>query len=346
MAAPATPSNFNLQTGQQSNYLSWDITATATSYKVYRSLDGVTFTLRATVTGSPLNNFYLDGPYDAGSNPNGVVSATKYYYKIIASNVDGDSPATAVQNIVPAPIGINSLGWIRFMALARADMINSQFISLPEANSYISNSYKWLYDLLIEKFAEEYFSESQYTLTTSQTMNMYPLPADFYKATLVEVALNPGDATSWVTLRKFMKIQQNLWNFPNVYTFYGITNMRYRFTGNSLQIAPFPSSGQTVRITYAPRPRILMADTDLLDGISGWEELVILDAARKMMQKQEQDTAEIMNEIMGVVARIESAAANRDIMEPEVVSDSRLRNFGWTGSGDFGGGGGQGGSSW
>lgn len=331
MAAPAVPTNFNVQTGQATNFLSWDIMATATTYLVQRSLDGVTFVVLATITGTPLNNFYLDDIVDAG---------TKYYYQVASQNGSGTSAYTAAQSIVPAEVGQVSLQWIRLMALLRADMYNTQFISLPEANSYISNSYKALYDLLSQKFGDEYFSSSTYTWTTQQNLQLYPLPADFFKSTLVEVSLNPSDPTAWTTLKRFNKIQQNLLNFPNVYTYWGFTNLRYRFTGNYLQIVPVTIGGQTIRMWYTPRSNILMQDTDVLDGISGWEDYVILDAARKMLLKQEQDTTELVNEMGSIVARIESAAENRDVAEPETVSDSRRRNFGWGGDdGGYGGGG-------
>ena len=343
MAIPATPSNFNLQTGNGNNFLSWDVDAGATTYIVQRSLDGVTFATIATITGSPLNNFYFDAVYNLISNPGGVLPATKYYYQVAAQNISGISAYTAIQSIVPTGVGQMSLAWVRNMALLRADMVNSQFISLPEANSYISGSYKALYDLMTQKFGDEYFSSSTYTWSTAGNQNMYPLPPDFYKSTLVEIALNPGDPQSWVTLRRFNKVQQNLLNFPNVYTLWGVTNLRYRLTGNFIELAPYPTGGQTLRMWYAPRPPILMQDTDIVDGVSGWEDYIILDAARKMMLKQEQDIQEVTMEVEGLVKRIESAAENRDIAEPDTVSDSRRRNFAW---GDSGGGTGGGDAGW
>jgi hypothetical protein len=93
---------------------------------------------------------------------------------------------------------------------------------------------------------------------------------------------------------------------------------------------------------YAPRPQILYADTQILDGIAGYEDMVILSAARKAMLKQEQDVAEIDAELQYMYQRIDEAAENRDIGEPEQVSDSRMRNFSWSddnggGYGGFGG---------
>jgi|ERR1700722_567435 len=339
---PGTPTNFNLQTGQQSNFLSWDIMSGATQYVVQRSLDGVTFSMLATITGSPLNNFYLDAAYDPISNPTGVVAGTKYYYQVASFNISGLSAYTVPQNIVPAAIGQVSLQWIRLMSYLRADMLNSQYVSLTEINSYISNSYKELYDILAQKFGDEYFSSSTYLFSTVQGQQLYQLPADFFKSTLVEITLNPSDPTAWVTLKRFNKIQQNLLNFPNVYTYWGFTNLRYRFTGNYIELVPVSIGNQTVRIWYAPRSKILMQDTDVLDGISGWEDYVIIDVARKMLLKEESDTAELVQEKQAMLQRIEAAAENRDIAEPDTVSDSRRRNFGWSddGSGGFGGAGG------
>ena len=56
MSAPATPINFYAQNGDGNIFCSWGITATATSYVLQRSLDGVNFTTLATISGDPLYN--------------------------------------------------------------------------------------------------------------------------------------------------------------------------------------------------------------------------------------------------------------------------------------------------
>ena len=91
-----------------------------------------------------------------------------------------------------------------------------------------------------------------------------------------------------------------------------------------------------VRIWYAPRPSSLLLDTDIIDGISGWEDFCILDAAIKALKKEESDTSALEMELAGILSRIEEASENRDIGEPETVSDSKMRNLAW--SDDSGGG--------
>jgi hypothetical protein len=276
-----------------------------------------------------------------------------YWYQVAGINGSGTGTFTNTDPngfplvVSPAPIGQTTLVDVRTQAKERADMVNSNFVSLPEWNKYITLAYKELYDLQIAAYGNDYYVKQPYTYTTAQSIDpnynasVYPLPNDFYKLILCEVALNPADPNSWITLRQYERIQQNLWNYPNVYTFYGITNLRYRLTGTQLQIVPIPSANQTIRIWYAPRPARLVADTDLIDGISGWEEHIILNSARKALKKEEssEEAMALEAELAPMTARLEAMAANRNIAEPMKVSDSRTRNFslgsedGATGSG-------------
>lgn len=327
MSIPATPTTYLLQSGNGNAYLSWDQMSGATAYVVQRSQDNITFATLATITGTPLNNFYLDASGTAG---------TSYFYQVASQNGSGTSSYTASQQTILETPGIVNLADLRLQAQQRSDMVNSQFISTTEWNRMISQSCKELYDILIQKFGDDYYVASTYTYTTANGQQLYPLPADFYKLFLVEVALNPGDANSWVTIKKFERIQQNLWNYPNVYTFYGITNLRYRVDGQNLHIVPLPTGGQTLRLTYAPRPQVLMADTDAFDGISGWEEYVVVDAAIKACIKEETDASALYAQKKDLLKRIEEAAENRDIALPETVSDSQRTNFAWSEPGDYG----------
>lgn len=404
MAVPSAPTQVWAQAGDSYSYLSWAITATATSYSVQRSTDGVTFSTIA----SPTTNYYTDNTpgisvvvtslgahlvvglryiitsvgttsnaewttlglpsgtfaavgvsFTAASTGAGAGTGTvsplgvQYFYQVAAVNGSGTSaytstdPTGATLSVAPVPLGQTTLGDIRAQSQQRADMVNSQFVTLPEWNKYISLSYKELYDLLIAAYGNDYYIATPYTYTTSGTndpnynASVYPLPSNFYKLILCEVALNPSDSNSWVTLKQYNRIQQNLWNYPNVYTFYGITNLRYRLTGSQIQIVPIPSSNQTIRIWFAPRPARLVADTDIVDGISGWEEYVILDAAIKALKKEEsnEEAMALEAEKAPMKMRLEAMAANRNISEPQTVSDSRMRNFAWSDDSSWGGGG-------
>lgn len=327
MAAPSTPANVVINQGDSTNYLSWDITATATSYKLQRSTDGITYASLATGVTNP---FYQDTT--ASIN-------TMYYYKVAATNGDGDSSYSSVVQMVPCLPGKRSLYEIRLMAQQRADRVNSQFVTKSEWNSYINQSYYELYDLLITA-NEDYYVAPRLTFTTDGSTS-YDLPTGasgsyggapaFYKMYGVDLGLDTSQ-DAWVTLKKFNFISRNRFVFPQVTTsLAGIFNLQYRVVGSKIHFIPTAVSGQMIGLWYFPRLTTLLADTDVLDGISGWEEYVIVRAAKFALDKEESDTAKLDAEIAFMKARIEETAMNRDAGQPDTVSNVRTQVERWGG---------------
>lgn len=218
--------------------------------------------------------------------------------------------------------GVVTLGTIRTELRQRIDRVNSQFFLDEELNSYISNSYKELYDILVQKFGDDYFVATPHTFTTDGTSETYDLPDDFYKLLGVDVQFNGASSgNGWVTLKQFMFGERNSYTLPNYQSFYGITNLRYRLRDDTLWLIPTPASGQLVRAFYIPRPAELTVDADTVDGVSGWEEYIICDAAIKCMVKEESDPSAFAAQKMAMLQRIESAAENRNAGAPQVVTD-------------------------
>lgn len=228
-----------------------------------------------------------------------------------------------------------TLAQLRTLCKQESDMVNSSFISDSEWNSYINQSYFELYDLMVQKYGDDYFSE-QHNFVTDGTSYLYPLPADFYKLLGLDLALSGSD-DSYVTIRRFNFADRNRYAVPNFQSFYGVTNMRYRLNGNDLWITPVPSGGQNMRLWYVPRLTPLAADGDTVDGISGWTEYIIVDAAMKAMAKEESDVTVLMARKTGLIQRIEAAAENRDAANPMTVSDNQSSQF-WNPSGTGGNG--------
>jgi hypothetical protein len=321
IGAVATPANFQVASAQGVVQLSWAQVPLATIYYINRSTDNVSFTNIA----SSASLSYSDSTGTVGSI---------YYYQVQAGNGTYSSVATASQPGLSLLPGQTTAGNVILEAQQRCNKENSQFYTAQELMSMCSQSYKELYDQIIAAYGEDYYVATPYTYTTGQNLQLYPLPSDFYKMLLCEVALNPTDPNSYVTLREFMFIQKNLYNYPNQYTMYGITNIRYRINGNNLMIVPQTQGGQTIRIWYAPRPNQLLNLTDTLDGISGWEEYVVVDMCIKMLAKQEDYDTIFAAQKMGLIKRLEEMAKNRNLGEPQTVSDSRYRNFSWGDPGD------------
>lgn len=327
MAAPATPLNFIAQQGNGEAYVSWDIMAGATSYQVNRSTDGITYTLLA----SPAVPNYLDST---------VIVGTQYYYTIQSTNTDGSSPATAPQSVVPVLSGIMTLGQLRLLAQQKADRVNSNFVTKAEWNTYINQSYFELYDQLTTLY-EDYYLAPVYSFTTDGTNANFALPPNFYKLVGVDLGLD-ASGNAWVTVNKFEFIGRNRYVYPNVSsTYLGVFNMRYRLMGNQLHFIPTPSANQVIRVWFIPRLTVLLQDIDQADGVSGWTEIIAVDAAIKALQKEESDVSVLMAQKQMLMDRINTSGMNRDAGQPDTISATRnwnSGNYGGSGwDGNFGG---------
>lgn len=345
MAFPNIPQNFIVQQGNQQVYLSWDISAGATSYSVQRSTDGVNFTQIAT----PSNNNYLD---------TAVTLGTQYYYNVASVNTDGTSPYTTALSVVPTNQGEMSLGQIRLAAQQRADRVNSNFVTQQEWDSYINQSLYELYDLLITSY-EEYYMAPPIRFVADGSTYLYDLPNGsnqfldqnnntitppaFYKLMGVDLALNNAN-NAYVTINKFNFIDRNRFVYPNTAsTIYGVFNLQYRLLGNKIEFIPTPSGNQVIRLWYIPRMTELLQDTDTTtQSVSGWIEYVIVKAAYLALTKEESDTTSLVQQLAALRQRIEETSVNRDAGQPDRISDVRQNgawgiNGGYSGSGSIGG---------
>ncbi len=354
MTIPYIPQNVVLQTGNAKNLATWDIVAGATSYSIQRSLDGISFSS----VGTSTQPSFLDSTVSVGVN---------YYYQVASVNSSGTSPYTASYplSIVPCLPGQISLGYLRYLTQLRSDKLNSQYLTMDEWNSNINQSMFELYDILTTKFGDDYFFAPPLLISLTG-QNSYPLPDGsnypingvnspaIFKLNGVDANISgpqSGPNAAWVALAR------SNWNDRDKYTSYpgqagalnNVYQMSYREMGQSLFI--FPSNiNQTIRIWYVPIMNQLLQDTDMLPfSFTGWSEYIIVDAAMKAMVKEE--SLEKWNALNAskqvLIERIETTAANRDVGQPNTVSNTRsaMGDPGFSswgngfGGGGFGGGG-------
>lgn len=350
MATPGIPQNVILQQGNGKAFLSWGLVAGATNYVVQRSSDGVTFVTVATVSA----NQYLDSA---------VSINTPYFYQVAAQNSSGNGlyAVSSPASVIPTLSGVMSLGQARYLSQLTADRLNSNFVTTDEWNLYINQSYKELYDILVTLYEDLYVARPAFFVTTgSPTYNMPDgvtsfidstgasfVPPALYKITLASCGLAMNN-NAWVTLSKFNMIDIDKYVYPQLTANYlGVFNLSYRLIGLNLQnqlmeLIPTPTAGQYIRIYYVPRVNDLVQDTDTLDSVSGWSEYVILDAAIKVLRKEESDVTLLLNQKQAMLERITSTASNRDAGQPDTISRTRNRTgFGggsFSGDNGFGGG--------
>ena len=213
-----------------------------------------------------------------------------------------------------------TLSELRSQARDRADMQNSNFVSDSELTNFINSSIAELYDLLIAGGESDYYLLSSTFSTATGTEN-YALPADFYKLRGVDAQ----DGTDWISVRPFNFNERNSKEAFG-YSLSGI-DFRYRLAGSNIMLTPAPSGSRTVRLWYTPTATKLVADNDSLNDLNQFSEYVIVDAAIKMLLKEESDVSVLLATKADLRKRIENMVANRDAGQPEAISDIYAENL-------------------
>jgi len=88
--------------------------------------------------------------------------------------------------------------------------------------------------------------------------------------------------------------------------------------GDTIQLAA-SVDGAALDITAAGTgPHTILS---CFDGINGWENYIVVDAAISMLDKEESDVSSLARKKAGLKQRLEDMAENRDSGEPDVVQD-------------------------
>lgn len=188
-----------------------------------------------------------------------------------------------------------TLAQLRMQSQQRADMENAQLLSNPEWNTNINKSAARLYNILTTVFEEYYVKNSILSLTPSTAT--YPLPVDFYKLIRIDEIVS-GSATL------------------------NVTTGLYELNGQAVTVKPYNeqeknkytqfTGARSLIQNYIPVMTPMVSDGDTFDGVNGYEEWIICDAAKKARRKEESDTSDLERDMADVRKEIEDSAPNRD----------------------------------
>jgi hypothetical protein len=185
-----------------------------------------------------------------------------------------------------------SLSELRTRIRQRTDSENSEFVTDAELNQLINTAYQELYGLLVR--ASLHRTEEVETVTADGS-DSYSMPSDFLS--LIGV------------YRVYDEDKVPLERFPDKFrpgSRTGDASM-YRVVGSELVLYPKPSDG-SYDIVYIPVPGELVADADQLDGVLGWEEFVVIDAAINVLAKEESNTLALEAKRDRILKRISDEA--------------------------------------
>jgi hypothetical protein len=220
-----------------------------------------------------------------------------------------------------------TLAQLRLESRDRADMKNSKFVSDTELNNYINNSISELHDILIQAYdADYYVSEVTFQSVANQTqyaLSTIVPSGDFYKLRGVDAKLNNSQ---WFTLQPFSFNERNRNQNVGTWSYLTANHIRYRLVGSNLVFTPVPEGNINIKLWYIPLAPTLAADGDILNDLNNFSEYIIVDAAIKMLQKEESDVSVLSAQKAALKRRIEEAANNRDAGQGEAISDIYSEN--------------------
>jgi hypothetical protein len=183
---------------------------------------------------------------------------------------------------------------------------------------FVSDSYAELYDMLADA-APGRFETTQ--ALASVGVATFALPADHRSTIGVDYQDSGG---IW---RELEAIDERDRNRYQVVGGTSLAALAYRIVGTNLTLYPTPSSGQTYRHLYVPIPAKIAALSDTVDGISGWEEYVVVDAIIKCVMSEEGDAGMWMARREHLKQRIEELRTARVITQARTVHDANAVDY-------------------
>lgn len=142
----------------------------------------------------------------------------------------------------------STLQEMREAALSLADQSGSDFTSTTILNRYVNDAIAELYDELS-------FSDGIRYYLQSTTISGAPpgLPADFYQLISARIGTDP-----------LVELQSN----------------------ERVEVTPL-SGSYAVTLEYIPHATVLANDSDVFDGINGWEDFVVNTVAARLVRKED-----------------------------------------------------------
>ncbi len=217
---------------------------------------------------------------------------------------------------------------LRTAARRRADQEGSTFVSDEELTRYVNESHRALWHHVASFYGDDYVAfDSEVIIPAGQSELLY-IDGGFGQVYLSS-ALHKLLRLSWLYSSKLYPLRRL--NNADAITDYGVSktwgtdaDVQYRAGATSIKFFPTPAADVTVVVRYVPRLTDLSGDTTPMNAtLERWSEYVIVDAAIKLMEKEESDASALMAERERQLGMLKASAPNLDAFAPPCVVDAR-----------------------
>ncbi len=188
----------------------------------------------------------------------------------------------------------------------RSDTENDTHIADAEIYEYMSNWLAELHELLIGSGLA--YAEKTKTIVSTGA-NKYPLGSDVLSIIRVDHVASADDVRPVVEI--------DVRDIHRVSRTHQERALFFRHVQDNLHLYPPPLSGQVYEVIYWPVAATLTTMTDVVDGISGWEDFIVTGAVMDILAKQSRleewgvQDKRMNDRATGLRARIQKAALQR-----------------------------------
>lgn len=204
-----------------------------------------------------------------------------------------------------------TVGTLVTRAQRLADMENSSFVTPSEWRAYLSASYARLYNRLASAGLAPV--ESTQTITGTGVAT-YALPTDYFATIRIDY-LDSGSRP--IPLVKMSTRNEHEWDTGGTVS----QACAYRIAKPYMKLLPKPSGG-SYRHLYIPAAADLDEDSDTVDGIAGWEDYIVIEAAIAAKMKEESSTEALERKLALLEADLQELAPMQEWGEPSVITDA------------------------
>lgn len=233
-------------------------------------------------------------------------------------------------------MAVRTLASLRTEVRQRADMESEDtFLTDAEIDGLIKQSYCAYLDLICDCEGEE-LSPSQLKSATINTVAgtaVYDLPLDFYRLKGIDADYG-GPRPVALQPYRFHDRNRGAGGWGGRFA-----DIRYRVSGKEaaaatpryrVTLTPTPDSARVLTVWYTPYPDFTLdSNAGRFDGVNGWEEWVVCDAAAKCCEKEETFRADLIKRRDEAGDRIRALAARLDAAHPETMTDVWPGHEGW-----------------
>lgn len=195
-----------------------------------------------------------------------------------------------------------------------ADTGDSGWMDDTNLTAWINLEVAAFRDLMVEVWPQSLATSTTQAITAGT--DSYSLPADFFYLCGVDV-LSGG---RYVPMAQAMFTERADFAISDLYANQQ-ESTRYMVVGSTLTLVPKPQWNGTVKIWYVPAMTDLSVGSPTLDGVNGWDTMVIFGVLGHIEGKRGGDPSYWVRERQRTERRIRAMAAARSMSEPTTIRD-------------------------